>query len=524
MKVKYHINPETMRPNICRAKRPEACPYYDEETGTPAPHFDDKPTARKYVEKVMSEEEGDLKTLQREEKINYSFMKKFEELEEEFEEFPKKFMNNDLRRSGKQILLYPEEKEEKVEDVMKVLGEDFPELTDYDVLRDATLRKFTTRRAVSRQIPSLITAITTPKEAEVPEEELEKVIEELGVYDVQRFEDSGVSPKFGTVYTGKIDYLHEGNGKTETKTLFISEGSVGNHVMSNRYFRNPNIQKELGLKGYSTWLDRRSVVGLGKINRHSEINPLHPTATPHLRFEKIVRRLEEKQERGREFEQQKKHVHSTRGTIATAFTDKKHPDKTRQKMMKETRLNSVFRQVEIDNDVDPKEFKDFEDDYFDVLPYLPKVKEGFEPTLRIRKLGKHSSQSFKVHGLFSALDNTIAIDLREGGTSSLIHESFHHWDLISKGSVSLSDEFRELSKSYSNSIKIPTQLESKRDYYMTPTEQLARMGEVYIHHKAKMENKLINPEKFEGFDYAPIFENHTLKRQIYEFFDKHLES
>lgn len=62
---RYHINPETMRPNICQAKTPESCPYYDKETQTPAPHFDNKVDARAYVEKVMKEEEGETKTLQK---------------------------------------------------------------------------------------------------------------------------------------------------------------------------------------------------------------------------------------------------------------------------------------------------------------------------------------------------------------------------------------------------------------------------------------------------------------------------
>lgn len=61
--TKYHINPETMRPNICRAKAPESCPYYDKETGIPAPHFETKPEAREYAEEMMKKETGELKTI-----------------------------------------------------------------------------------------------------------------------------------------------------------------------------------------------------------------------------------------------------------------------------------------------------------------------------------------------------------------------------------------------------------------------------------------------------------------------------
>lgn len=63
MKTRYHINPETMRPNICRAEEPESCPYFNEETGTPAPHFNSKPEAREYVERVMEKEHGETTTI-----------------------------------------------------------------------------------------------------------------------------------------------------------------------------------------------------------------------------------------------------------------------------------------------------------------------------------------------------------------------------------------------------------------------------------------------------------------------------
>lgn len=63
--MKYHINPETMRPNICRAKKPESCPYFDAETQTPAPHFDSKPEARVYVEEMMKKEIGETVALKK---------------------------------------------------------------------------------------------------------------------------------------------------------------------------------------------------------------------------------------------------------------------------------------------------------------------------------------------------------------------------------------------------------------------------------------------------------------------------
>lgn len=42
--ARYHINPETGRPNICRAKTPDACKYAKD--GESVPHYDSKEEAR----------------------------------------------------------------------------------------------------------------------------------------------------------------------------------------------------------------------------------------------------------------------------------------------------------------------------------------------------------------------------------------------------------------------------------------------------------------------------------------------
>ena len=53
MSPKYHINPETGNPNICRAKTPERCIYSTDDTV--AEHFDSKDEARAAYEKQMNE-------------------------------------------------------------------------------------------------------------------------------------------------------------------------------------------------------------------------------------------------------------------------------------------------------------------------------------------------------------------------------------------------------------------------------------------------------------------------------------
>lgn len=51
---KYHINPETGEPSICKAKTPQSCKYYDKETQTEPPHFNSKEEGRKHYESMMN--------------------------------------------------------------------------------------------------------------------------------------------------------------------------------------------------------------------------------------------------------------------------------------------------------------------------------------------------------------------------------------------------------------------------------------------------------------------------------------
>lgn len=52
--ARYHINPETQRPNLCSAKIPTSCLYYVEGEPLP-PHFNTKEEARAFVEKDSKE-------------------------------------------------------------------------------------------------------------------------------------------------------------------------------------------------------------------------------------------------------------------------------------------------------------------------------------------------------------------------------------------------------------------------------------------------------------------------------------
>lgn len=67
MGVRYHINPATGRPNLCTAKTPEKCKYFNSKTNIEAPHFSTKTEARKYIEEQL-EKEYNLKSIKKENK------------------------------------------------------------------------------------------------------------------------------------------------------------------------------------------------------------------------------------------------------------------------------------------------------------------------------------------------------------------------------------------------------------------------------------------------------------------------
>lgn len=68
MSVKYHISPESGRPNICRAQSIDSCPLKGEE-GQPAKHFDNKDDAKAYAEGKLTEEHGETKTVSRKKQV-----------------------------------------------------------------------------------------------------------------------------------------------------------------------------------------------------------------------------------------------------------------------------------------------------------------------------------------------------------------------------------------------------------------------------------------------------------------------
>lgn len=168
-------------------------------------------------------------------------------------------------------------------------------------------------------------------------------------------------------------------------------------------------------------------------------------------------------------------------TIATAYLTKKNIPKDISNYMKKTKLLQLFNFVEFDEDIKRESLLQFEKDvlYFSDNPlFQHRVK-----SLRIRKLGKHSSHVKTTNGLYyPSLDN-ISLDLN--ALSSFVHEWGHSLD-SHHGRLSTHDQtfLEEIHSVVVHSLHKQTDLTKQRAYYYSmPSEVFARSFEWYIFDK-----------------------------------------
>lgn len=487
--------------------------------------------------------------------IRYSFRKQFELAEEkfntDFEGIPNRFYNADLR--GKYLNRIPDDDLSLFADTLAEPG-------------NRAGRYFDSRGLTGR----LCHSTSSPDENKISDEKTVELIESLDhVTEVQPIEDDKLLRLMGKNATrgwlARMEHTNE-RGDREERWLAVSDHSIS----SMKTYTIARGRGPLHANQMITQTDIRSLVGAERIARHTGENLIgrtamhphfefstmdfpddHPDGYSHASYQQRVNELkdqgltvsdvyrarkeindrhyaqnqvvavqalsalEEAQFEGRNFMAQRKHIRESDSKIATAFDDKKNPDKTRQEMMSQTSLavsnGGTFSKVEIDNDVDPEEYADFESAIHDIESKLPSVPDQRRPDLRIRKLGKH-----KANGIFNATRNTVAVDVRT--SEAYIHEMGHFYDLVAKDNASLSEDFRSISRSYESSL-----IESdpkRRGYLNTPTEQMARGFEVYAVERLGINNRLVNPSKFDRNDYAPYTEDPEMKQRIFEFFDK----
>lgn len=430
--------------------------------------------------------------------VKYSFKKDFEEQVETFNKnfdgYPSRFFNADLR--GKVL---PDEGARH---------------------HDAVVARYYAPELMKR----MTTATSSPADFTTPAEEVANMAERLNLQNFQEITDPATLTALGIThgyYAAHFD--EEGNGRQIV---------IANEALNSKNYGVYSFRRRAAYPPIETgnfiMIDTRNIAGADRILRKTGDN-LTDTLMGKWRAGDVaearqatfntLQKLEEAQFEGRNFKQQQKYFRENTGSIATARDDKKNPLPTHEKAAKETPLRKYFSKVELDNDVDLEEFKTFEKDYAAIADKLPQVPTNKQPVFRVRYLGKH-----KADGIYFPSENTVAVDIRNGG--SAVHELLHQYDIAVKSNASLSQEFRGITKSYSNDLKMPPELaSSKREYYTTPTEILARGGEYYFAEKLGIKNnRLLDVTKLGGFDYAPFRENGELREKVFQFFDNFLKN
>lgn len=479
----FHIN-DNDEAKPCSAKQPENCKFYNGERD--ARHYEDLHVAVKASETLLAERHGSVNQISK-----YSFVRDFKakevEFERDFEGFPTRFFNADLE------------------------GKVFPpalKLMTAEEMDEFVLRMFNTPAVTAR----MFNVTSAPADMKAPTEEVQKTLEDLGADKVSEITELSVLRSIGTSKAWLADFGSEqivivGEKKGSNMESYSFKRKIDDMFNKNS-FRMTDVKTVMG--AYRT--ERKTGITLFKDIVSSDPRKL-PVET-RRNVVKTMEALREAQIEGKNFKAQKSYIKDHSGTTATAWMDKKNPDKLRQEMMKTTNLNKVFRKVEIDNDVDPVEYANFERSYHEIADKLPAIPNDRKPELRIRKLGKHNA-----NGIYFPHSNTICVDVRD--SSAFVHEYAHYADMAVKSNASLSNEFREFSKAYSKDLTMPDNYSGRgKEYFTTPTEIHSRLFEVYANERLGIDNKLLNPENFSRFDYQPIMNNPEMKEKAFAFFDR----
>lgn len=457
--------------------------------------------------------ESDVVLEMPQEEVHYSFLEEQfsweDRTEADFEGVPSRFATADIR--GKLILFD---------------GENVP-LWRLSSERDA-IKRFSA-------------VLSEPKDFATSDEDARALMEKLGI-EVTGSVTGGIGLGIGNGVT------RAWVGEYEGQQVVVADRALNSKNLTIRSWRRMDEQGEAaGLRRGKifTSVDLRTLAGLSRLDRLTESEgvftdmALGPTLAPSdfakegeehkvaqdrwamallMRKAAVAEaavRLEDEQVRLRGVVAQKKRLGEQGKKIATAFMDKKNPSKAAQQMMENTSLRSSFPHVEIDNDVSPGELADFEKAWDEAKKKLPPIPVDRAPTLRIRKLGKH-----RANGVYSPAHNTVAIDVRT--SEAMVHEMGHYFDLAVHGSASLSRDFAPIVRDYTKALKPDPGVSGAKvnSYYGVPTEVLARGFEVYAHERLEVSGRVVKPEKFDRFDYAPITQNPELKERMFTFFDK----
>lgn len=449
-----------------------------------------------------------------EKQVEYSFLEKFEEMaeqyEHDFEGFPKSFANADLR------------------------GKYLPP-PGGDPARETRFMRSNHTGAIPQR---MALAVSSTSDLKMTDEEVEELAQRHGMTNLRRIDPADAK----SLKLGERSWVAEYDGME----VALSGASAGSKNMRDYSFRGrpmPPFEKRkfthMDIRGLAAFerIKRKTGVDLMPIVTGAELarrensvlmtsqnpDPGHNKAAGERRKAVMERHvedvsrafyeLEDAQSEARNFQAQAKYMKSKQGSVATAWQDKKHPDKVHVELAKNTPMARDFAKVEIDNDVDPEQFRDFEAAWEDAKEKLPPIPAGREPSLRIRYLGKH-----KATGVFFPHVNTIAVDVRD--SSSFVHEYGHYVDLVTQDNASVGRGFREVVDEYSRKVKMPAGMETKSGYYSTPTEVYARGFEMYAHERLGVDSRLLRKDKFDRFDFEPFQRSPELKEKMFDLFDE----
>lgn len=517
----FHIN-NNNEAKPCRAKKPANCRFYNGENDSR--HYENAAEAAAAAEKILTEEFGKIP----EKKNKYSFLKKWRVVEKQFFEdydgVPTRFFNVDLREKFVPRFLTAED------------ARDLVQLCDFDdeslgaalkgletngksgvysmfknmdpVFLKKSIKMLLGKVRSDDLYGKIIQSMSAPKDTNVSEDEVMDLADKLGISDLK--------------FTEKFSKGHRSWAcKIDGKQAVITDDPRYKNL-SNYYFRHFTLE-HFDDRNFFV-VSTRGLVGAGRVQKKTGGNLLSEIVDRKERYSnetkikalELLEKVEDAQIEGNNFIRHKNYVKQNSARTATAWMDKKNQSKINLDLAKKSSLRENFRHIEIDDDVDPVEFADFERSFNEIKDKLPKIPNGLQPELRLRKLGRH-----KANGIYFPHKNTVAIDVRT--SEAFIHEYSHMIDIAVKDNASLSKEFDVIGREYVERLD-KVEAGNKADYYSTRTEIFARGMEIYAHERLGIDNRLLNPERMKDrFDYRPFQESPELKQRLFEYYDKIFE-
>ena len=189
---------------------------------------------------------------------------------------------------------------------------------------------------------------------------------------------------------------------------------------------------------------------------------------------------------------------------AKIFETKKNIPKAILKEMENSKLNSIFGYVELDESTDLSKYQIVVNEILEFISWF-ELSDLSSYSVRFRRLGKH-----KANGLFYPVFRCLAVDVSTG-LSSFVHEFFHlldyHEDLyqLKSDAAKFSPivyEYRRLVQKYVDGLGTEHPLSKQfygkskynKSYLFDSSEIFARCGEIYLHRTLNVKSSLLKVE------------------------------